>query len=336
MAEQENQPQNLPTGGQPGEWERDLVNRLAFASLNEQRRRRYWWIGFKILGLIWLFGLLFVLAQFGSKEEDGLESVAHGPHTAMVRIDGVIAESTQANAENIMRGLRDAFEASGTRGVILRINSPGGSPVQAGEIYEEIQRLRKLHPKIPVYAVVSDICASGGYYIASAADRIYADKASIVGSIGVIMNGFGFVDTMKKLGVERRLYTAGAHKGFLDPFSASKPDEVAHIQKMLDDIHQQFIDAVKQGRGDRLHGDDKTLFSGLVWTGQEGIKLGLVDALGSADSVARDVIHASRIVDYTPKQKLLERFAERLGATLSHTALNTLGVGGGQVREQLP
>jgi len=283
-------------------WQRDVVNRLAFAALNEQRRARRWSIFFKAILLAYLFLIFFAfyLPQQGGKP------ITVGKHTALVDVKGVIAADADASADNIVSGLRAAFEDENTVGVILRINSPGGSPVQAGYVYDEIKRLRKKYPDTKLYAVVSDMCASGGYYIAAAADEIYADKASIVGSIGVLMNGFGFVDGMKKLGVERRLYTAGEHKGMLDPFSPVKPDEVAHVKHMLDTIHQQFIQAVKDGRGERLK-DDPKIFSGLFWTGEEGVKLGLVDGLGSAGYVAREIIKQEKIVDYTPKPDYLER-----------------------------
>jgi len=210
-------------------------------------------------------------------------------------------------------------------GVILRINSPGGSPVQSGYVYDEIRRLRKEYPQTPLYAVVGDMCASGGYYIAAAADEIYADKASVVGSIGVLMNGFGFVEAMEKLGVERRLLTAGAHKGFLDPFSPAQPDEIAHIQSLLGDIHEQFIHAVKEGRGDRLQ-DDPSLFSGLVWTGEQAVKLGLVDGLGSAGHVAREVIGEENIMDFTPRPRYFEKLAANLGAAVASRMSTALGL----------
>lgn len=214
-----------------------------------------------------------------------------------------------------MAGLQAAFEDSKTRGVILRINSPGGSPVQAGQIYDEIKRLRGEYPNIPLYAVVDDICASGGYYVAAAADRIYVNKASIVGSIGVLMDGFGFTGTMDKLGVERRLLTAGENKGFLDPFSPPNPRQQAYAKAMLGEIHQQFIQAVRDGRGKRLK-ETPDMFSGLVWSGEKSIALGLADALGSAEYVAREVIKAEDIVDFTPQEGFADRFAKRFGVAL--------------------
>lgn len=318
MAEQENQGQE----GRTEPWERDVINRLAFAALNEQRRARRWSIFFKALLFTYLF--LLLILYLPTDLGDGRAKAAR--YTALVEVQGLIADATPANADSIVTGLRNAFEDSRTAGVILRINSPGGSPVQAGYVYDEIRRLRKAHPDTPIYAVASDICASGGYYIASAADRIFADKASIVGSIGVLMNSFGFVEAMKKLGVERRLYTAGAHKGFLDPFLPSKPEDVAHIRKLLDGIHSQFIAAVKAGRGDRLKVDDQT-FSGLVWTGEEAVERGLVDGLGSASYVAREVIGAEDIVDFTARPHYLERIVERLGSTLATAFTQSMGQG---------
>ncbi len=303
-------------------WQQDLINRLAFASLNEQRRTRRWNIFFKSLMFAYLFFILLLIYYPDSGETAKL---GVGKHTAMVDVTGVIAENADASADNIVTGLRAAFEDSNTAGIILRINSPGGSPVQAGYVYDEIKRLRGKHPAIRVYAVVADMCASGGYYIASAADEIYADKASIVGSIGVLMNGFGFTKGMEKLGVERRLYTAGEHKGMLDPFSPEKPSDVAHIKKQLAIIHQQFIDAVKTGRGERLS-NDPNLFSGMFWTGEQGMRLGLVDGLGSPGYVAREVIKAEDIVDYTPRRRLLERFAERIGASAANAMMKISGL----------
>jgi len=306
-------------------WERDVLNRLAFASLNEQRRARRWGIFFKSLMFLYLFALLALMMP----DKWGSGSVKLGRHTALVEVKGVIADGTEASADNIVTGLRNAFADKNTAGVILRINSPGGSPVQSGYVYDEIKRLRQKHPDIPLYAVVSDMCASGGYYIAAAADSIYANKASVVGSIGVLMNGFGFVDAMDKLGVERRLLTAGEHKGFLDPFSPSRPEDVAHIKTILGDIHAQFISAVKEGRGTRLK-DDPVLFSGLVWTGEQGMEMGLVDGLASASQVAREVIGAENIVDFTPRPRYFERLAASLGAAMANGIGSLLGMG--QVR----
>ena len=291
-----------------GDWQRDLVNRLAFASLNEQRRTRRWNIFFRFLLALYLGAIL--LAYWPT--DWTAISTTGGKHTALVELKGVISDDTEANADSVIAGLKDAFEDKNTAGIILRINSPGGSPVQSSYIYNEIKRLRKKYPDTPLYAVVTDMCASGGYYVASAADKIYADKSSIVGSIGVRMDSFGFVGSLEKLGMERRLYTAGENKGFLDPFLPAKASDVDHLQKLLDDIHTQFITSVKEGRGDRLAADPR-LFSGLFWTGEESLALGLVDAIGSAGYVAREVIGEEDIVDYTQKPDLLERLSKRIG-----------------------
>ncbi len=287
--------------------ERGTLERLLLAHLQEQRRTRRWGIFFKSLGFFWLFLLIVLIAT-----HEGGDFKYVGPHTALIDLQGEIGVDHGIVADDVIKALDKAFEDKQTKGVVLRINSPGGSPVQAGQINDEIRRLKAKYPNIPVYAVVDDICASGGYYIASATDKIFVDKASIVGSIGVLMDGFGFTGTMKKLGIERRLLTAGKHKGFLDPFSPMKPGDVAHAKQMLDGIHQQFIKMVRLGRGNRLKNDPE-LFSGLVWDGTESIKLGLADGLGSLNSVARDVIHAKNIVDYTPEEGFAERLARRLG-----------------------
>lgn len=301
-------------------WQQDIINRLAFASLNEQRRARRWGIFFKILTFVYIGAILFYLpSEWKSK------SIPGGSHTALVEVNGVIASDSEASADLIVTGLRAAFKDENTKGVILRINSPGGSPVQAGYVYDEVKRLREKHADIKVYAVIVDVCASGGYYIAAAADEIYADKASLVGSIGVLMNGFGFVGTMEKLGVERRLLTAGEHKAMMDPFSPVKKQDKQHMQNMLDGIHQQFINVVKEGRGEKLK-DDPKLFSGMIWNGDQSINLGLVDALGSSSYVAREVIGEEKIVDFTPRSTYLDRFAERLGASFAKIMVNTLGI----------
>ena len=306
---------------QTSEWQQDVINRLAFAAVNEQKRTRRWGIFFKFLTFAYIAAILYIYTPDVTLEKDTAEK-----HTALVELKGVIAPEKDASADNIVSGLRDAFENENTAGVILRINSPGGSPVQSGYINDEIRRLRKEYPDTPVYAVISDICASGGYYVASAADKIYADKASIVGSIGVRMDGFGFVETMEKLGIERRLLTAGEHKGFLDPFQPVKQEDVAQVKKLLDDIHQQFISVVRQGRGDKLK-DDPLLFSGYVWTGEQGIDLGLVDELGSSGYVAREVIGAETIVDYTPSEDWLAKVSKHLGTALGRGFGEVLGGG---------
>lgn len=304
-------------------WEQGLVTALASESIKEQRRSRRWGVFFKLLTFAYLITLLVLwmpdeLPDTGLSGDDG--------HTALVEVKGVISDDSEASADNIITGLREAFEDKDTKGVILRINSPGGSAVQSGYINDEIRRLKKEHADIPVYAVVTDMCASGGYYIAVAADQIYVDKASIVGSIGVLMSTFGFEKGMEKLGVERRLLTAGEHKGILDPFSPLKESERQHIQVMLDSIHQQFISVVKEGRGDRLKQDEK-IFSGLFWSGEKSIELGLADGLGSSSYVARELIKAEEIVDFTPADDLVERFAKRIGAGAAAFISNVSGLG---------
>jgi protease-4 len=307
-------------------WQRDLLNRLAFASLAEQRRTRRWNVAFKFGMLTYLVVLLLLYLPGQWFESDDDE-----PHTALVNVRGIISDGSDASADRIVSGLRAAFEDEQTKGVILRINSPGGSPVQAAYVNDEVMRLKGEFPDIPLYAVIVDIGASGGYYIAAAADKIYANESSIVGSIGVIMNGFGFVEAMQKIGVERRLLTAGDQKGFLDPFSPTKPAEVEHVRKMLGEIHQQFIDTVKKGRGDRLSSDEE-LFSGLMWTGERSVELGLVDALGSSAYVAREVIGAEHIVDFTPGRSYLEQLARRFGAAAAQSLATQLGLSGGRLQ----
>lgn len=309
-------------------WEHDLINRLAFASLNEQRRHRRWGIFFKFLIFAYLFALLFI--AMSGKELTEVKAMKE-EHTALVEVKGLISDATEANADSIIEGLRDAFEASGSKGVIMRINSPGGSPVQAAYVYDEISRLREKYPEKKLYAVIADIGASGGYYMAAAADEIYVNPSSLVGSIGVIMNGFGFVDAMEKLGVERRLMTAGENKGMLDPFSPLREEDVEHAHAMLDAIHQQFIEAVKKGRGDRLS-DDKDLFSGRFWAGTESIRLGLADATGDASYVAREVIKADKLIDYTSEPDLFKRFADRLGTSMANALASKMGVTSGDLR----
>lgn len=293
-------------------WERQLLKRFAFDVLREQRAARRWSIFFKFALLAYVLAI-FVLSWRGSTPG---AFVSADKITALVDLQGVIATDTPAGADSIVTGLRKAFEDERTSGVVLRINSPGGSPVQSGYINDEIYRLKKKYPKVPVYAVLQDICASGGYYVAVAADEIYADKATIVGSIGVRMDGFGFVEALEKLGVERRLLTSGEHKAFLDPFSPLKQEEVDHVSGLLKEIHQQFINTVKRGRGDRLKpGVD--FFNGYVWSGERGLELGLVDGLGSASYVAREIIGAEEIVNFTPQENVLEQVSRRFGARLS-------------------
>ena len=321
MESNQNPEQETAQQEQSSEWQQELINRLAFSAVNEQKRTRRWGIFFKFLTFAYIAAILYIYSPGIDLAKDAAEK-----HTALVELKGIIAPEKDASADNIVSGLRDAFENENTAGVILRINSPGGSPVQSGYINDEIRRLRKEYPDTPFYAVISDICASGGYYVASAADKIYADKASIVGSIGVRMDGFGFVETIEKLGIERRLLTAGEHKGFLDPFQPVKQEDVTQVKKLLDDIHQQFISVVRQGRGDKLT-DDPLLFSGYVWTGEQGIALGLVDELGSSSYVAREVIGAETIVDYTPSEDWLEKFSKHLGTALGRGIGEVLGGG---------
>ncbi len=293
-----------------GIWEKRVLEGLVTDVLKEQRRTRRWGIFFKLLMFAYLVGLLVALNPGISA--DGM-SVSK-PHTALIEIKGVIADDMDTSADHVVASLRDAYDNEMVQGIVLRINSPGGSPVQSAYINSEMHRLKALHPKIPVYAVISDICASGGYYIAVGADQIYANESSIVGSIGVIMNGFGFTETMKKLGVERRLMTAGEHKGFLDPFSPINESEVSHINGMLGQIHQQFIDTVRKGRGDRLK-ESEEIFSGLVWSGTESLELGLIDGFGSSSYVARELIGSEKLVDYTIKRDFMADLADRFSSS---------------------
>ncbi len=294
-------------------WEQGVLEKLAMSAVQEQRRTRHWGIFFKTLTFAYLFIVLFLIMGWGGNKA---EKSLSGKHTALVELRGVISADSAASAENVMSGLQEAFKDKHTQGVILRINSPGGSPVQSGYINDEIKRLRVLHPEIPLYVVVEDMCASGGYYVAVAADKIYVNKASMVGSIGVLMDGFGFTGTMDKLGVERRLLTAGENKAFMDPFSPVNPRHKEFVKGMLDEIHQQFIAVVKQGRGKRLKETPDT-FSGLIWTGQKSIEMGLADEMGSVESVARDVIKAEDIVDYTNHEGIADRLAKKFGAGMA-------------------
>lgn len=299
------------TNHQDSQWQRDMVEKLAMSSLKEQQASRRWNTFFKVLLFIYLFTVLAYAVGWVVKGSDDIL----GEHTALVDISGVIQSGGEVNAKNVISSLTNAYDDENTKGIILRINSPGGSPVQAGMINEEIKRQRKLHPDIPVYAVVEDICASGGYYIAAAADKIYVDKASIVGSIGVLMDGYGFTGTMEKLGVERRLLTAGENKAMLDPFSPVNPNHVAYAQELLDEIHEQFKAVVREGRGDRLKETADT-FSGLFWSGEQSIQIGLADAYGTTDYVAREVVKHEKLVDFTYQENFADRFAKRLGASI--------------------
>ena len=299
-------------------WEREALEKIALSALSEQKIARRWNIFFKSLTFLFIFTLLFL--GFGAERSSKGGS---GKHTALIELNGVIGEKDEVNAKDFFESIRRAYESSGTRGIILKINSPGGSPVQAGMINDEIKRQKLLHPKIPVYAVVEDICASGGYYIAVAADEIYVDKASIVGSIGVLMDGFGFTDTMKKIGIERRLMTAGSNKAMLDPFSPLNSKQQAFVQEMLNEVHEQFIHVVKVGRGSRLK-DSPEIFSGLFWNGEAAVKLGLADGFGNYDYVARELIKAEEIVDFTTYESFADRFARKFGASLGSSMNNTL------------
>lgn len=310
MSEDSQQP-SAQTAPNDTQWQRDAIEKLATSALSEQKKSRRWSIFFKGLLFLYMFIVLFYALGWLSAGKK-----SSGAHTALIEVAGVIEAGGAVNADSFMNSLRDAYADKNTKGIILRINSPGGSPVQAGIINDEIQRQKKLHPEIPVYAVVEDICASGGYYIAVAADKIYVDKASIVGSIGVLMDGYGFTEVMKKVGVERRLMTAGENKGMLDPFSPVNPKQQALAQTMLNEIHEQFKAVVRQGRGSRLKETPET-FSGLFWSGEQGIKLGLADALGSADYVAREVIKQATIVDFTYQDDFASRIAKRIGASTS-------------------
>ena len=293
-----------------------VLEQFARDYLRERRSERRWRIFFR---LAWLLLLVMVWVFYNAQ---GHANVPNGPHTALVEVRGEIADDTEASAELLVSSLRSAFEDAGAKAVVLRINSPGGSPVQSGIINDEIKRLKALHNK-KVYAVVEEMCASGAYYIAVAADEIYVDKASLVGSIGVLMDGFGFTGTMEKLGVERRLLTAGANKGMLDPFSPQNAKQTALAKAMIDQIHQQFIAVVKEGRGERLKETPET-FSGLFWNGEEAVKLGLADQIDSLDFVAREVVQAPEVIDYTPKDNVAERLAKRFGAAMGAGAVRAL------------
>jgi protease-4 len=310
-----------------GQWERELIANLATAALKEQRRARRWGIFFKALTFAYLTFILVLAVDWKGRGETGASGKKH---TAMVEVSGLIAPGTDASAERVISALQAAFKDKNTQGVVVRCNSPGGSPVQAQMIYDEMRRLRKQYAEIPLYTVVEDVCASGGYFIAVGADRIFVAKASIVGSIGVLMNGFGFTGLMEKLGVERRLITAGENKGMLDPFSPVDGKDVAHAKQLIAEVHQQFIAVVREGRGKRLKESADT-FSGLIWTGQKSVELGIADGFGSLESVARDVVKAEDIVDFSARESVVERFARRFGASaasaLVESALRNSAVG---------
>jgi len=300
-------------------WERKVLEKMALAALGEQRRARRWGIFFKLLGFAYLTLLLVMLFDWESLHPERKSAA----HTALIELRGTLHARGDSNADNIVSALQAAFADKDAVGVVLRINSPGGSPVQAGIIVDEIRRLRAKHADKPLYAVVEDVCASGGYYVAAAADKIFVNKASIVGSIGVLMDGFGFTGSMDKLGVERRLLTAGENKGFLDPFSPQSKTHKDHAQEMLDDIHRQFIAVVRQGRGERLK-ETPEMFSGLLWSGAKSVELGLADDFGSLESVARDVLKAEQIRDYTVKPSFADKFARRFGADMAEGLADAL------------
>lgn len=301
----------------PENWERQVLEKLAFAVLEEQRAARRWRSVWRVIWLLVAAAVIWV-----GLEQAPSTTPPSAPHTALVDIRGEIGAEGEANATNIVDSLRSAFDDAGAQAVVLSIDSPGGSPVQAGLINDEIRRLKELHKK-PVYAVVGDTCASAAYYIAVAADDIYVDKASIVGSIGVLMDGFGFTGLMDKLGIERRLLTAGANKGFLDPFSPQSEAQKAHALEMLKEIHQQFIAVVREGRGDRLK-ETPEMFSGLFWSGAQAIEMGLADGTGSVDYVAREIVKADDIVDYTRRENVAERLAKRFGAAFGQAAVKAM------------
>ncbi|MEL7552176.1 signal peptide peptidase SppA [Pseudomonas protegens] len=315
-------------GGDDKSWK--LLEKTLLASVQEQRRSRRWGIFFKLLTFVYLFAALALFTPLMTMEKNATRG---GSYTAVIDVTGVIADKESASADNIVGSLRTAFDDPKVKGIVLRINSPGGSPVQSGYVYDEIRRLRALHKDTKVYAVISDLGASGAYYIASAADEIYADKASLVGSIGVTAAGYGFVGTMEKLGVERRTYTSGEHKSFLDPFQPQKPEETQFWQGVLDTTHRQFIASVKQGRGDRLKDKEHPeLFSGLVWSGEQALQLGLIDGLGNTSSVARDVIGEKEVVDFTVQESPFDRFSKKLGASVAEQIAMWMGFQGPTLR----
>jgi protease-4 len=310
---------------QTGKWEKDVLEKLVLSTVKEQRAARRWRIFFRFMWVALLGAFIWLIYRDVTPSK-----VVAQPHTALIEIKGPIAPDAESSAQSIVAALRAAFEDPAAKGIVLLINSPGGSPVQAGIVADEIHRLRALHDK-PIHAVVEEVAASAAYYIASAAQNIYVDRASIVGSIGVLMNGFGFTELMDKLGIERRLMTAGDNKGFMDPFSPTSEEQQRYAQMLLDDIHQQFIDVVRKGRGDRLQASPE-VFSGLIWSGQRAVQMGLADELASLDQVARDVIQAENIIDYTRRENVAMRLARRFGAGVGESALLTLRDWGWVVR----
>lgn len=309
---------NSPVDATKTTWEKTFIETLAMEALREQRLRRRWGIFFKLISLVLIIFGFYLFSDLGNGEMENL-----GQHAALIEINGAIESEGSGSAQAIIPALNRAFADSGSVGVVMRINSPGGSPVQAGMINDEIGRLRKEYPKKPIYVVVDEMCASGGYYIAVAADKIYVNKASIVGSIGVLMDGFGFTALMDKFGVERRLLTAGENKGFMDPFSPQTEKQKIFSQSMLNEIHQQFIDVVRKGRGQRLKETSET-FSGLFWIGSKAVSMGLADDFGTVDSVSRDVLKTANIVDYTQKEGLPERVLKKFGASIGSGAFSSI------------
>ena len=294
-------------------WEREVIEKIAGESIREQRTARRWSVFFKCLGFGYIaFALMLALTRGGFN----LPFKMAESHTAVVDVKGTIAADKSANAHSIVAGVKAAFENPNTKSILMRVSTPGGSPVQSGQIFDEVRRLRAEHPDIPLYAVIEEIGASGGYYVAAAAEKIYADKGSLVGSIGVRSGGFGFVDTLDKFGVERRLITSGNNKAFLDPFSPVKTDEVAHMEMVLADVHEQFKAAVRKGRGDALDAD-ADIFNGLMWTGQQALEIGLVDGIGSDMYIAREIFEAEKMVNFTPKSGLLSQLSGGVGASFA-------------------
>jgi protease-4 len=310
-------PAPVAAGNGPS-WERETLEKLATGILQEQRARRRWNIFFRLITLLIALFIVWILFGLGS---GSLDKVV--PHTALIEIDGTIESGSTNSAEAVVQALNRAYEDANSVGVVLLINSPGGSPVQAGIINDEIVRLRNTYPEKPLHVVVEEICASGGYYIAAAADKIFVNKASIVGSIGVLMNGFGFTEMMEKIGVERRLLTAGENKGFMDPFSPVEQDQIVFAQAMLNEIHQQFIEVVRKGRGERLK-ETPEMFSGLFWTGTRAVELGLADGFGSVESVAREELKATEIIDYTPQEPFSDQLLRQFGASVGTGAVKAL------------
>jgi protease-4 len=312
-----------------GRWEAETMKEIVLAHLKEQRRARRWKIFFRLLFAAYIAAAAYLML----KDADPERAIVAQRHVAVVDVRGEIASgsSKAASADHIIKGLRAAFDAENAVAVVLRINSPGGSPVQSAQVYRAIQRLKAEHPNRPVYAVAEDIAASGAYYIAAAADKIYADPSSLVGSVGVIMGGFGFSGVMDKVGIERRVYTAGEHKAFMDPFSQENPDTIAHAQTLLADIHKEFIDAVRKGRGDRVKGTDEEVFNGLIWTGNQALEIGLIDGLGSVREIAMEEFGVDKLISYSHSPNPLERLADRMAASFSGEVKESL-LGNWQLR----